>query len=55
MSSPNTHAFPCKIASVAYGDVVDFGGDGVNSEDNDVGDDWGWEDDEDDVVKVLSV
>src|SRR3712207_7109186 len=36
MSSPNTHAFPCKIASVANGDVVDFGGEGVNSEDDGV-------------------
>src|SRR3712207_1395478 len=36
MSSPNTHAFPCKIASVANGDAVDFGGDGVNSEDDGV-------------------
>ena len=53
MSSPNTHAFPCKIASVAKGEVIDFGGDGVNSEDNDGGDDGGWKDEEDDVVEVL--
>jgi len=32
ISSPNTHAFPCKIASVANGEVVDFGGDGISGE-----------------------
>jgi hypothetical protein len=42
MSSPNIHAFPRKIASVANGEFVDFGGDGVNSEDTvDEGDDCG--------------
>ncbi len=29
MSSPNTHAFPCNAASVAKGEVIDFGGDGI--------------------------
>jgi hypothetical protein len=32
ISSPKTHAFPCKIASVANGDVVEFGGDGISGE-----------------------
>jgi hypothetical protein len=35
ISSPNTHAFPCKTASVANGEVVDFGGDGVSGDDDD--------------------
>ena len=35
ISSPSTHAFPCKTASVANGEVVDFGGDGVSGEDDD--------------------
>src|SRR5215216_1349727 len=30
MSSPNTHAFPSKTASVANGEFVDFGGDGIS-------------------------
>jgi hypothetical protein len=34
MSSPNTHALPCKTASVAKGEVVDFGGDGIRGEDD---------------------
>jgi hypothetical protein len=41
MSSPKTHAFPCKTASVANGEVVDFGGDGVSGEDDDEGCDCG--------------
>jgi len=32
MSSPNTHAFPCNAASVAKGEVIDFGGDGIRGE-----------------------
>jgi hypothetical protein len=39
MSSPNTHAFPCKIASLANGEVVDFGGDGISGEEEDDDDD----------------
>jgi hypothetical protein len=53
MSSPNTHAFPCNTASVANGEVVDFGGDGIRGEDNGGGgeDDSGRDDD----VVVLCV
>ncbi len=39
MSSPKTHAFPCKTASVAKGEVVDFGGDGVSGEEEEEDDD----------------
>jgi hypothetical protein len=39
MSSPNTHALPCKTASVAKGEVVDFGGDGIRGEDDGSGGD----------------
>jgi hypothetical protein len=41
MSSPNTHAFPSKTASVANGEFVDFGGDGISGEVDDEGGDCG--------------
>jgi hypothetical protein len=56
MSSPNTHAFPCNTASVANGDVVDLGGDGIRVEEDNGG---GGEDesgrDDDDVVVLCVV
>jgi hypothetical protein len=41
MSSPNTHAFPSKTASVANGEFVDFGGDDISGEADDEGGDCG--------------
>ena len=55
MSSPKTHAFPCNIASVENGEVVDFGAEGVRGEeDNDGGGEGDSGRDEDAVVVVSS-
>src|SRR5215210_7057696 len=57
MSSPNTHALPCNTASVAKGEIVDFGGDGIRGDDGGGGggeDDSGWDDDVELCVVVLS-
>src|SRR5215213_10652326 len=54
MSSPNTHALPCNTASVAKGEIVDFGGDGIRGDDGGGGeDDSGWEDDDVELCVVV--